>query len=104
MRRHLFAVTSVILLLFLIVAMTRYELLKFRVAFADDQISIFREMRRSAGNTSDPHEIAGFLSYTVTYYPSGTKQLMGSALDRMVEAARSDAVAAILVRFRSVTQ
>jgi hypothetical protein len=54
--------------------------LSLRVAFADDQIQIFDEMRTKALRSS-PSEAVNHLEYVVSYYPSGTKQISGSRLD-----------------------
>jgi hypothetical protein len=88
---------------FLSVVAVKYWLLQMRVTFAEDQVAIFENMKRDSNSSTDPHQIAGFLAYTVSYYPSGTKQVTGSPLDRMVEASRADAIAAIIDRFRFVT-
>ncbi len=76
--------------------------LTLRVAFADEQIEIFHEMRTQAlqGNAS---QAAGCLEYVVVYYPSGSKQETGSRLDRIVERERSLAVRDILSFLRSTT-
>ena len=71
------------------------SLLSIRVAFADDQIRIFEEMTSKAAE-SKVEEAIQFLKYAVTYYPSGTKQLQGSELDRIVERARANAVASMI--------
>ena len=87
----------------LIVLAVHHGMLQLKVAFADEQVRVFEDMKQSASNTNDPHQIAGFLGYTVSYYPSGTKQVAGTPLDRIVEASRADAVATIIARFRLVT-
>lgn len=81
----------------------KYSLLKVRLAFADDQVAIFEDMKASAAVTTDLKELSSKLEYVVNYYPSGTKQTSGSQLDRIVEAARSNAMDAIIARLRSVT-
>ncbi len=81
----------------------KYTTLKLRVAFADDQVRLFEWTRASANATKDPQRLSGQLEQVVNYYPSGSKQLVGTQLDRVVEAARSNAVAAIIGRLRAVT-
>ena len=60
---------------------------RIRIAFADEQTAIFEEMREKV-ERADPAEATNYLRYAVDYYPSGTKQVAGSALDRLVERAR----------------
>ena len=81
----------------------KYTTLKLSVAFADGQIRILDEMKASADVTADPHKLSGQLEYVLNYYPSGSKQETGSKLDRVVESARSNAIAAIIDRLRSKT-
>jgi hypothetical protein len=77
-------------------------LLSLRVAFAEDQIEIFDEMRTRALQ-SPPAEAVEFLEYVVEYYPSGTKQVPGSPLDRIVERARQNAIKEIIASLRDKT-
>ena len=79
-----------------------YGLLKIRVAWADDQIKIFDEMRTQALQ-SDAHGAVGYLQYIVNYYPSGTKQEAGSPLDRMVERERNQTTQDIVTHLRAKT-
>jgi len=81
----------------------KYTILKVRVAFADGQVAIFEDMKASAASTTDPLTLSGKLEYLVDYYPSGSKQLGGTQLDRVVEAARSNAMAAIIAHLRTAT-
>lgn len=69
--------------------------LTVRVALADEQTLIFDDMRIQALQ-SDPVKAVDFLEYALNYYPSGTKQIEGSRLDRIVERARAGAVSAII--------
>jgi hypothetical protein len=80
-----------------------YFTLKFHVAFAEDQVSIFEQMVTSSNGASDPHRITGFLAYVVNYYPSGSKQIKDTPLDRIVETSRSNAIAKIVIRLKNVT-
>ncbi len=75
---------------------------KIRAALASEQTSIFAQMRAEA-ITGDVTRAAECLEYTVHYYPSGTKQIPGSTLDRIVERARAEAAAAIIDHLRRVT-
>lgn len=80
----------------------RHAMLRIQVNFADGQFSIFEEMRQRALK-SDPTGAAECLEYVVFYYPSGTKQEVGSRLDRMVEQARDLTIREILRDLRSKT-
>ena len=82
---------------------TKYTMLKLRVDFAAGQIATIEEMKTAAGETTDPHKLSGQLQYVVSYYPSGSKQFNGTSLDRVVETARSNAVAAIIAHLRATT-
>jgi len=73
--------------------------LSIRVAFAEEQTGIFDEMRIKASQ-SDPDKAVEYLDYTLHYYPSGSKQVQGSRLDRIVERARDNAVSAIIADLR----
>jgi NhaP-type Na+/H+ or K+/H+ antiporter len=77
----------------------KHFVLSIRVAFADDQTAIFEEMRAKAMHADFPN-VVDYLEYTAHYYPSGTKQVQGSHLDRLVERARQSAVAAIISYLR----
>lgn len=79
-----------------------YGLLKIRVAWADDQVKIFDEMRTKALQ-SDARGAVGYLQYIVNYYPSGTKQEAGSRLDRMVERERDRSTQEIVEHLRAKT-
>jgi hypothetical protein len=80
----------------------QHGLLSVRVALAQEQIEIINEMRMTALQSS-PAEAAGKLQYAVNYYPSGTKQEVGSRLDRLVESARKRAVRDIIAHLRQKT-
>jgi hypothetical protein len=77
-------------------------LLQVRVAFANEQIGIFEDVRVRA-LLADAAGAAGSLDYIVRYYPSGTKQVAGSQLDSIVERARADAIRAIIAHLRAKT-
>jgi hypothetical protein len=65
-----------------------------QIAFADEQTAIFDQMTRQTEES--PTVDLGYLEYTLSYYPSGTKQTKGSSLDRVVERARCCAVQEII--------
>jgi hypothetical protein len=77
-------------------------LLSLRVSFAEDQTTIFDEMRAKA-LASSPRQAVECLEYTVNYYPSGTKQIPGSKLDQIVERARQSAIRDMLADLRART-
>ena len=78
------------------------------LAFADEQTEIFQQMvaRTSSALAESPPNLGvaiGCLQYTEQYYPSGTKQSSGSALDNIVERTRSLAVRQIVDMLRRAT-
>lgn len=79
-----------------------YGSLKIRVSYASEQTLIFEEMRTRA-LSSDAVGAAGCLQYVVGYYPSGTKQNPGSALDQMVERERKHAIRDIVAYLHAKT-
>jgi hypothetical protein len=76
-----------------------YGVLKVQVAFASEQTQIFDDMCTKASQSDVPGTVA-CLNYVVSYYPSGTKQVTGSRLDRMVERERMTAARAIIASLR----
>lgn len=76
--------------------------LKLEVAFAEEQTSIFEQMRQQAIEGS-PSGAAESLAYVVNYYPSGTKQREGSRLDSVVERMRGCVVRDIISHLRQKT-
>jgi hypothetical protein len=72
-----------------------------QIAFADEQTAIFEQMRRQTVESAAVD--VGYLEYTLSYYPSGTKQTKGSRLDRVVERARQGAMREIIAILRSRT-
>lgn len=76
--------------------------LRIRVAFASDQVEVIEAMQKRALNAS-VGSAANDLEYAVRYYPSGTKQEVGSPLDRVVEFARGMAVKDIISYLRRET-
>jgi len=84
------------------VATVRYAQLRLRLMLADEQTRIFEEMRLRALK-ADTSEALDCLQYAWHYYPSGTKQVAGSRLDRMVEQARASAAREIVAHLRAKT-
>ena len=76
--------------------------LSIQTSFANEQTEIFDEMRAKALQ-SHPDNAVKYLEYVVDYYPSGTKQVQGSRLDRIVERARQNAIREILAYLRVKT-
>jgi len=79
-----------------------YSMLALRTEFASEQIATFDEMgtRALQSNVADA---ASSLRYASCYYPSGTKQIPGSRLDRLVERERSKVILAIIGHLRTRT-
>ena len=72
---------------------------RLRLSFAEEQIEIFEEMKRKSSD-ADLQQSAECLDYVVNYYPSGTKQIEGTSLDRIVENNRSIAISEIIGTLR----
>lgn len=99
---------SVVILIVLLVAACLYTttelaLLKIRCAFAEDQCEIFEEMRVMARNSQSEKGAVDCLNHVVNYYPSGTKQVVGSRLDKVVELQRACAIKDIIAVCKSKT-
>lgn len=71
--------------------------------FAAEQTSIFEDMRTQALTTDNVDQAIGSLEYAVGYYPSGTKQRVGTSLDRVVERRRRSAVREMIAHLRHIT-
>src|SRR4051794_8439912 len=95
---------SIIVLLVALCAKVSFDhaMLGLRIELARDQIEIIDEMKREALK-SDATAAANSLRYAVEYYPSGTKQISGSRLDRIVETQRVEAVQVIITHLRTKT-
>ncbi len=74
---------------------------RLQIAFAENQTDIFEQMRRQTAGSATVD--VGYLEYTLSYYPSGTKQTKGSRLDRVVERARESAVREMIAILRART-
>jgi hypothetical protein len=77
-------------------------IMSLHIAFAEDQTAIFDEMRRQTGESAAVD--VSYLEYTLSYYPSGTKQTKDSRLDQIVERARQCAVREIIAILRLRTR
>jgi hypothetical protein len=77
--------------------------LAIQLAFAIEQTEYFEETRVKALQQGDPTKAAVYLHSILGYYPSGTKQVMGSQLDIIVERARQSAIREILADLRKKT-
>lgn len=64
------------------------------VGFAHEQIIVFEELKQKTKNGTIK-EAEDCLNYAITYYPSGSKQPIGTRLDVIVETARTNAVYSI---------
>ncbi len=76
--------------------------LTVRVAWAEEQTALFQKMLDTAlpGDARIAAECLGFLD---GYYPSGSKQVTGSRLDRIVERERTRVSRMIIDHLRSQT-
>jgi uncharacterized protein YijF (DUF1287 family) len=97
----IFAIAFAAILLSFAFCVLRDAMSSIQIAFAEDQTAIFDLMRRQTQESADAD--VSYLEYTLWYYPSGTKQTKGSALDRVVERARQSAVREIIAELRSRT-
>ena len=100
-RRWMIAVAVVVILLGVGFCMISHMRTSVQIGFADEQTAVFDQMRRQTAEAAAVD--VRYLEYTLGYYPSGTKQTIGSGLDRMVERARQCAVREIIqiLRFRT---
>ena len=96
MTRKRYAVYGVVVIgatLFLLLCVLYWGVLSLHTAFANDQTAFFEEMVHRAETflAESPPNIRAAKRYREaieTYYPSGTKQVAGSELDRVVERMR----------------
>lgn len=73
--------------------------LTIKVLFAREQVRAFLSARDKA-RTGSIEEALQCLDETMSYYPSGSKQTTGSALDEIVETSRKLAMADIIAFLR----
>jgi hypothetical protein len=79
----------------LAVEKVRCSMNDLRVRFAREQIELFNAVAAEATAIEDDAEIARKRQYIEQYYPSGTKQAVGTDLDMIVENARRAACGTI---------
>ena len=96
-------VLSIILSIALLWLFYTYASLHLRVSLADGYITIFEEMRTEALASSRVSDAVGKLRYTIGYYPSGSTQIPGSKVDRIVETARGHAIRDIVAHLRTLS-
>ncbi len=77
--------------------------LKTQAKSAREQIVMLNEMSNRA-LVDNPAQLADRLRAVMTYYPSGTKQDKGSALDQIVEQQRDRVVQEIITMLRVRTR
>jgi hypothetical protein len=97
-----FGFMAAVLLVLYAILVWDYAILKIRVKFADEQIHIFDDLKKEA-ISGGPQTAASRLGGILNYYPSGSKQITGSELDRMVERERAHAVQEIIAYLRAKT-
>ena len=104
------AVTAIIVVLIAIVTwqFAAGVWASIQLSFAVEQTEVISEMVEKASEAlrREPPDVkaaVGFLEYAHRYYPSGTKQTVGSRLDRIVERSRSNAERQIIEMLRVAT-
>lgn len=97
------SVLSLILLALVVWLFADSAILRVRVVMADGDTNIHAQMVDDARATKDPVKAAQCLSYLVNHYPSGSKQVAGSKLDRVVERCRRSSALAIIAHLRVIT-
>lgn len=90
--RYLKGIVIVLLVIITCFAWWRYFDISIRVALAEEQTQFFDEMVQQAAHRKTVEELAADIEAIKVYYPSGSKQRVGSHLDRMVERARTAAI------------
>ena len=79
-----------------------WPIIKARVAWAEEQTALFQKMLDTA-LPGDAHIAAECLGFLDGYYPSGSKQVTGSRLDRIAERERTRVSRMIIDHLRSQT-
>lgn len=79
-----------------------------RLAFAEEQCRIFAEMSDKAAaalnsRQANVEKAAEYLEYVHSYYPSGTKHVVGSSLAAIVENCRYTSEQRIIEALRATT-
>mgnify|MGYP001599289257 CR=1 FL=1 len=96
-------VLSFVLLALLIWLFADSAMLRLRVVMADGDTNIHAQMVDDARATKDPAKAVQCLNYLVGHYPSGSKQVAGSKLDRVVERCRRSSALVIIAHLRVIT-
>ena len=96
------AITVVVFGLF-VWFVVKHAILVWRMAHAETLTAHIEELREKAIQAS-PAEAAQELEIIIGFYPSGTVQVEGSPLDRMVERVRRSAIREIIAHLRAVTK
>ena len=81
----------------------RWGYLRVQVALGEEQARMFEECRIEALRSSAPERIVDYIQGAIDYYPSGTKQRVGSHVDRMVELSRQAAIRDMIAHLRVTT-
>ena len=81
----------------------RWGYLHAQVALGEEQTQMFEECRIQANQSNDPKRIADLIEAVIIYYPSGSKQTVGSHLDKMVERSRQATLKDIITHLRTTT-
>ncbi|MBI1177644.1 hypothetical protein GC207_09420 [bacterium] len=84
----------------LLAIMLRSGYQTIRIKFADGQVTIFYSMVDKSMSSTNLADIASYLAYAHVYYTSGSKQIPGSTLDRVVEKVRRRSEAQIIQRMK----
>ena len=105
-RRAVLSLSTTVVALVLIAGLwfAKWGVLRVRVAFAEEETMMFEECLRKARQCTTPETIAGYLQAAIVYYPSGSKQIVGSHLDRMVERSRRQVIEDLIDLLRQVSR
>jgi len=88
MKANLRSVVLWLIVIFAIVQTYKYRMLRYEVASAYDQINFFNESELLIHKQQTPQDFQDLIDAVVRYYPSGTKQKIGTPLDKIVEHER----------------
>jgi len=77
--------------------------IKLHIVLAKGQIIDFSQCVDEVKETTNEMVLSNTLIYVRNYYPSGTKQARDSALDQIVESARSNAIYVLENRLRELS-
>ena len=85
-------IVILVLALLAIGCLVQWFNIRIRAAFAEEQTQYFEEALRKGASTTTQSEVDTLIEAVRIYYPSGSKQISGSHLDRMVERGRRLAI------------